>query len=311
MLLVGVLVACSPADRPSVHASAPPPASPVPPFTVASTPAPSGKGAPAIGLWQWTSTEIRYGQVAAWDAGDASGAHVYIDDGNGQRALTTAAEPLTVAGWWPGGNGLLVWHAWGYCNSCNADGQRLSALSLDGSLVDLANIDLQAGSYSWSPNGRRLLIGTGGDRFVVLGDPHVVVCDFPSVACSVLPRPTGQLDLTPAWSPDGRFIAFARAPAPGWTENINEAVTAWQDHLGLWIARADGTGQELLDTPGGSYPTWSDDGRSLYFIHSGQRWRHDLYSGAIEDTGLIVAGQGGGRGWITYSGGSTSPWSRT
>jgi len=80
----------------------------------------------------------------------------------GARELASAAEPLQVAGWWPGGGGLLVWHQWGYCNSCNADGIRLAAVDISGRFVDLANVDLEAGGYAWSPTGRQLLIGTGG-----------------------------------------------------------------------------------------------------------------------------------------------------
>lgn len=276
------------------------------PAAAEATPSPlgstaqQGKGGSSVGLWQWTSPELRRGQFIAWDTGDASGAHVYLRDPSAEREILSALEPVRLIGWWPQDSGLLAWHWWGYCNSCNADGLRLAVLTLDGHLTDLANVDVQAGGYSWSPSGRRLLIGTGGDRFVIYGDPHILVCDFPSSSCSALPRPAGQLDLTPGWSPDGRFVTFARGSAPQAGNNLNATVAAWQDTLGLWIARADGTGQKLLNTPGGSYPTWSADGRSIYFVHGGQRWRHDLYTGENVDTGEPVIGHEG-RGWVTYS----------
>lgn len=254
-----------------------------------------------VGLWTWTDPPIQRGVLTAWTVGDSSGAHVFLRDGDGVRELVSSQEPLNLAAWWPDGNGLLVWHSWGYCNSCNADGVRLAALTLDGRLTDLANVDLEAGGYSWSSSGRRLLIGTGGDRFVIFGKPRVLVCDFPEVSCLTVRSPAGQLDLTPAWSPDFRYITFARGPAPQQGLDINATVAAWQDGLTLWIARSDGSGHEQLDTPGGSYPTWSENGRLIYFVHGGTRWIHDLYSGQNTDTGLTVTGNVG-RGWINYSG---------
>jgi Tol biopolymer transport system component len=179
------------------------------------------------------------------------------------------------------------------------DGIRLAALSLQGQLVDLSNVDVQAGGFSWNPDGHRLLIGTGGDRFVVQGDPKVLICDVWTAICVDLPRPAGNLDVTPTWSPDGRFVVFARGLVPSPSQDINATVAAWQNSLGIWIARSDGTGQQVLDTPGGSYPTWSDDGRTVSFVHAGHRWRHDLYSGTNADTGVVAIGVQG-RGWITY-----------
>ena len=288
----------------AAHPHVPAPAT-APPVAVLM-PAPPPKTQMPTGVWSWMSPPVQWGNFSAWDARDAGGAHIYLRDGASVRELVSAPEPLQVAAWWPGGSGLLVWHDWGYCNSCNADGVRLAALTVGGRLTDLANVDLQAGSYSWSPSGKRLLIGTGGDRFVIDGDPRVLICDFPAVSCFRVPSPVGQLDLTPAWSPDGRFITFARAPAPPPDEDINATVAAWQERLTLWIARADGSGQQQLDTPGGSYPTWSDDGRLIYFVHGGTRWIHNLYTNQNDDTGVSVKGDLG-RGWINYSPPPISP----
>jgi len=233
--------------------------------------------------------------MSAWDAGESDGAHVYLRTPTGTRQLYQASEPVEVQGWWPDGQGLLVIHLWGYCNSCNADGVRLASLKLDGRFTDLGNFHPQAGTYAWSPRGD-LLLGTGGDRFVVTGDPTVMVCYVAVGSCAQIPRPAGSLDLTPAWSLDGQFIVFARGKMP---DGITEAAS-WQNSLDIWIARADGSGQKRLQTPGGSYPSWSADGRSISFIHSGERWRHDLYTGQNVLTGETVTGTAG-RNWINYS----------
>jgi Tol biopolymer transport system component len=60
----------------------------------------------------------------------------------------------------------------------------------------------------------------------------------------------------PAWSPDGRLIAFSRRSSRG--------------DMDVWIANADGTGQRELTSPGTneSKPDWSPDGKQLVFVGS-------------------------------------------
>ena len=71
----------------------------------------------------------------------------------------------------------------------------------------------------------------------------------------------------PAWSPDGRWIAFVRA-AGGETGNI-------------WVIDASGYAQGLHQVTSGvcsdSRPAWSPDGGTIYFSSnrsgSGQIWK--------------------------------------
>jgi Tol biopolymer transport system component len=65
-------------------------------------------------------------------------------------------------------------------------------------------------------------------------------------------------DYTPAWSPDGKWIAFARY---GTTSPYNE-------QSDIYVANADGTGVTQLTTNGDyeSEPTWSPAGEQIAFI---------------------------------------------
>jgi len=71
---------------------------------------------------------------------------------------------------------------------------------------------------------------------------------------------TGASEYAPAWSPDGRWLAFQSdsGRAPGETE--------------IWIAGADGSGlHQVTSSPPGSWsraPSWSPDGRWIAFVSS-------------------------------------------
>jgi len=95
-------------------------------------------------------------------------------------------------------------------------------------LIDLTNDPALDNSPAWSPDGTRIAFSaerTGGD--VYLMDPdgsHVEqLTEHP------------EYDGGPVWSPDGQFILFA---------------TRRTGLLGIWVMRADGTGETLLyDSP--------------------------------------------------------------
>ena len=72
------------------------------------------------------------------------------------------------------------------------------------------------------------------------------------------PRSDGAAD--PAWSPDGRTIAFVRWRPGRPIGSIAEAI---------YVVKADGSGlRNLTPKPVGAYaaPAWSPDGRKLAFV---------------------------------------------
>lgn len=77
-------------------------------------------------------------------------------------------------------------------------------------------------------------------------------------------------DASPAWSPDGRQIAFVRGP-------VERELTLAEPAGDIWVMNADGSGQRLLARGEGedllSGPAWSPDGEWIAFARGGAIWK--------------------------------------
>jgi hypothetical protein len=97
-----------------------------------------------------------------------------------------------------------------------------------------------------------------------------------------------EVERTPAWSPDGRLIAYSRLP------------DTLQAHARIWVMNADGTSQTQLTQPGDyiddTQPSWSPDGTQIAFVRSLFGGPPNLYIVNVDGTGLhrvsgVVASQ--------------------
>jgi len=122
-----------------------------------------------------------------------------------------------------------------------------------------------------SPDGRSVAIAARGWLWLL---------DAQSGQARRLTR-GGAMDSRPAWSPDGRFIAFVRDTT--------------KDTSLVELEVASGREKVILDTPAIDLdPIYSRDGRQLYYASAASGdfdiWRLDLATGAstriTEDTGL-------------------------
>jgi Tol biopolymer transport system component len=91
---------------------------------------------------------------------------------------------------------------------------------------------------------------------------------------------TASFDIAPAWSPDGRYIAFASdRDAPNLPGNT-----------AIYVMKADGEELQRLTDPGqiDTMPMWSPDGKVLAFVsyRSGSSEIYTINSDGTHETRL-------------------------
>jgi Tol biopolymer transport system component len=159
--------------------------------------------------------------------------------------------------WWPDGKSVV------YCYGSSGAGETIFRQNADGTggketLLDTPGIyDLP---YSVSADGRYLAYmrvdrqgktdpaNSGLDIWVLplFGDRK----PFPVVA-------TNFADVTPAFSPDGKFLAYA-----------NDETGAMQVYIQPFPS---GVGRWQVSTAGGTKPFWRSDGKELIFLNPGEQ----------------------------------------
>ncbi len=170
-----------------------------------------------------------------------------------------------LAGWSPDSKRLLFWQGM-YSASLKADGFPLLVVpAFGGTPVQLSETMLTYQDFlSWSPDGQRLAIVDGGGRMT--WERKAIFAATPAGATQRL-SDQGRDDLFPAWSPDGRWIAFTSAPeAPG-VGGGDPAKQAMAQRR-IWGMQPDGTGKrELTNDPKfrDERPRWSTNGDYILF----------------------------------------------
>lgn len=142
----------------------------------------------------------------------------------------------------------------------------------DSVLVQLTSGDFDDSQATWSPDGKLIAFrsnrsdnpdgNSNSDIWVVVADNE----DKGQTLIRVTSNPGA--DAQPAWSPDGKWIAYT---------TVTEPDLIWYATTHLAVAAADGSGTQVLTTDldrNVSQPKFSADGQSIYVILEDSGERH-------------------------------------
>jgi Tol biopolymer transport system component len=191
-------------------------------------------------------------------------------------------------------NRLLFWTDYQGSGSVQMDGLPLKAVDRDtGVATDIATTIVRDSWVQPSPDGSQLLVVRSNGRMVT--DPREVDLCNSSHACRALAPAHDVQTLDPAWSPDGRRIAFVREDHASFTPPVTNGTIRWTvkyRNRRLWIANADGSDAHEITAAGGGIadPQFAPDGQSIVFVRDARVWQIDLATGhAVGLTGSLGA----------------------
>ena len=170
------------------------------------------------------------------------------------------------------------------------DAWQICVARIDGSdvrvLTDTGVPASSSESPDWSPDGKHIAFHSNRDASGAPGvrgsDIYVMDADGTNVRRLTVTTP-GRTTQNPAWSRDGRRIAFAS------TRDSESLLTGWE----LYLMNADGTSIQRVtnDQKPDGHPRWSPDGRRVVF-HStrdaSSRTAADVELYTVESNGSSV-----------------------
>jgi hypothetical protein len=221
---------------------------------------------------------------------------------------------VDVAGWWRG-LGIGVW-VYGDGMVHNNDATPLDLIAAPGATPRYRASTLSDGTTRVLAAGSGKLAvvadvsnGVNGGR-IVWDAKQLQICT--SNACQAVSTDPRDVTLDPAWSADGRELAYVQAPdrtTGPWTQSV---VSRWyEDHELRILDARTGAIRIVPAARGAAVPVWSPNGKSLLFVGEDGIWLlPHLRDDAVEIVRPLFKGR-----WPNYFGQTAWPaqfawWSR-
>jgi Tol biopolymer transport system component len=201
------------------------------------------------------STHSRWSIVVM--ASDGSGAREIYEEDLRAGADPSAEVALEQVAWSPDGERVAFIRSERIADSGANWVMRLNVIDADGNAAEtLTPAELQVQSFSWSPDGSRIVLA-GQPVGLDEADLHLYVMDADGSGLTLLINGRGS---DPTWSPDGTRIAFA-------------GHAAGERESDIFLIHVDGGERtRLTSDPAADFrPAWSPDGSHIVF----QRQRYD------------------------------------
>jgi Tol biopolymer transport system component len=187
--------------------------------------------------------------------------YIAAADGSDEHPLLAAPHDDYDAVWAPDGTSIVFTsdrNGSGDLFRVNADGTGLTQLTSDASYEDQAQ---------FSPDGTQLVfVSTRGSGYA-----HLWTLDLATKRAKALTPGSGG-DFRPAWSPDGKWIAFSSSR--GITAPFSEGRWERLQLAEIYLIRPDGSGIKKVTSTGGfcGSPKWMSDSRHVVaYCSTGQQ----------------------------------------
>ena len=204
-----------------------------------------------------------------FSAGDEGARDIYVVRADGSGLQTTVFHPADdfAPVWSPDRTRIA------YLSNRNGNTEVYATVSLNEpanptASMRVTNTGVDESGVRWSPDGQRLVyVSPEGD-----GMPRIYWADLSNLRPNrLLFGAAGEQD--PAWSPDGRWIAFSVLDDRG-------------TPIGIFLRNPDGVNSIQVSHTADYAPAWSPDGKRLAFV-SNRDGNQEVYVAEVREDGSI------------------------